>query len=366
MDFRRVPARIGRKHRHSTVRFSLRQNGYNAPVSAARPSEPMSVKYWSFAGLMLTSWCNARCACCYLCCGPDRQEAMTVDQALGIWRSLQEACPHGCRVHISGGEPFGEWPRLIELARRAQAQGLGPLEKVETNAFWAQDGDTVRDRLAALDAAGMGKLVISTDPYHQAFVPIAAVRLAARVAEEVLSPSRVQVRWRDWLAEGFDTAGMAPQAWGELVARYAARGRDRLCGRAAVGLTAGLQLKDPREFADQPCRSLLLRSRHVHIDPAGCVMPGTCAGLVLGRVGPDSIAQIWQRLSTDHATRPVLGRLASQGPVGLLPVAQAGGFVPQAGYAGKCHLCWDIRRWLVLAGRYGDELGPVALYEAPT
>ena len=40
--------------------------------------QPMPVKYWSFAGLMLTYWCNARCASCYLRCGPERGEEMTV------------------------------------------------------------------------------------------------------------------------------------------------------------------------------------------------------------------------------------------------------------------------------------------------
>ena len=324
----------------------------------------MPLKHWSFAGLMLTTWCNARCASCYLCCGPERHEAMTAEEALGLWRSLQEACPHGCRVHISGGEPFGDWPRLIELARRAQAAGLGPLEKVETNAFWAEDTGIVQERLAALDEAGLGKLVISADPYHQAFVPIARARLAAKVAGEVLGPSRVQVRWRDWLTEGFDTAGMDRPAWQALVASYAAKGRDRLCGRAAEALTGGLQLKAAGELADEPCRQALLRSRHVHVDPEGYVMPGTCAGLVLGWAGPESIAEIWQRLNADWATRPVLGTLAERGPAGLLPLAQAAGFVPQVGYAGKCHLCWDVRRWLALKGRGGDELGPLALYQA--
>ncbi len=289
-----------------------------------------------------------------------------MEQALGYWRSLQQACPQGCRVHISGGEPFGNWPRLIELVQQAKAECLGPLQKIETNAFWAEDAVLVRDRLKALDEAGMGKLVISTDPYHQAFVPIAKARLAAAVAGEVLGPNRVQVRWRDWLVEGFDTAGLEDQAWADLVSRYATGGRDRLCGRAAETLTAHLQLKPLREFADEPCNRSLLRSRHVHIDPQGYVMPGTCAGLVLGQARRESIAEIWRRLLADHADRPVLGTLARRGPVGLLPMAESAGFVPSAGYADKCHLCWDIRRWLALKakGLYADELGPMELYQA--
>jgi hypothetical protein len=49
----------------------------------------------------------------------------------------------------------------------------------------------------------------------------------------------------------------------------------------------------------------------------------------------------------------------------LLPLAESAGFVPRAGYAGKCHLCWDIRRWLALEkGLYTNELGPIELYQA--
>ncbi len=319
----------------------------------------MPVKPWSAAGLILTYWCNGRCASCYLCCGPDRSEAMTVEQALGYWRSLQQASPHGCRIHLTGGEPFGDWPMLIELARRAKAQQLGPLEKVETNAFWADDAEIVRQRVGELDAAGMRKLVISADPYHQAFVPMARVHLAATVAEEVLGADRVQVRWRDWLADGFDTdtgaANPDGASWDDLAARWAATGRDRLTGRAADRLAPYLQLKPLLAFADNSCRRALLRSKHVHIDPAGRVIPGTCAGLVLGDAD-EGVAGVWRKLQADHAARPVLGALVRGGPVALLPLAEAAGFTPADGYAGKCHLCWSIRRHLAGEGLHADEL----------
>ena len=324
----------------------------------------MPVKYWSFAGLLMTTWCNAACASCYLCCGPDRRQWMSVADALAVWAGLIAACPHGCRIHLSGGEPFGDWPRLIELCRRAHQEGLAPLQKVETNAYWATDGAIVRRRLRALDAAGMVKLVISTDPYHQQFVPIERCRLAASVGEELLGRRRVQVRWRDWLAEGCDTASLAePQRW-ELFARYARSGRDRLTGRAA-GQLAGLLPGQPVEaFAGDACREPLLRSRHVHVDPAGRVMPGTCAGIVLGTAGPSSVAEIWRQLDADHAGRPIVGTLANGGPVGLLKEAAEAGFVPRDAYVGKCHLCWDLRRWFVRSGLHLDELGPAWLYEA--
>ena len=338
--------------------------GPNAP--AGRPgrnrSEPMPVKYWSSAGLVLTYWCNARCASCYLCCGPERSDEMTVKTALRLWRQLVEASPHGCRIHITGGEPFGNWPRLLELCRGARDEGLGPLEKIETNAFWASDADTVRRRVEALAEAGMRKLAISADPYHQQYVPIERCRLAAEVAGAILGADRVQVRWRDWLSEGCDTSAMSVPDREALFARWASSGRDRLNGRSAKTLTRQAQLNPPSAFADMSCKAALLRSRHVHVDGAGRVMPGTCAGIVLGFADESGIADLWQSLECQPDRWPVVSTLARGGPVALLAQAEHAGFLPDVGYAGKCHLCWAVRRHLAGRGMFDRALGPKWMY----
>ena len=321
----------------------------------------MAVKYWSRAGLLLTTWCNAACASCYLACGPGRREDMPVESAVAWWADLAAASPHGCRVHLTGGEPFGDWERLIAVCRRARSEGLSGLELVETNAYWADDVSLVRDRLRQLDEAGMEKFKISADPYHQQFVPLERCRLAARAAEEVLGSDRVQVRWRDWLDEGFDTAGLDEAARRELFQSYARRGRERMNGRAVSRLASGLVSMEPSAFADKPCGDSLLRSRHVHLMPDGGIMPGTCAGILLGRAGCKPIAEIWRGLSQDHAERAVVGPLASSGPTALLQEAVAHGFVPGR-YASKCHLCWDVRRHLASLKLHPDELGPGWMY----
>jgi len=353
----------------------------------------MPVKYWTFAGLLLTYWCNARCASCCLCGAPSAGGDMSVEDALAIWAGLQSASIHGCRIHIGGGEPFGRWPTLIELARRARRQHLGPLEAVETNAFWASDSRTVRDRLAALDEAGMGRLTISADPYHQQFVPMERVRLAARLGREILGPDRVRVRWRDWLAEGFDTDRLTPAERRSAFAAYAQKGRDRPTGRAADELAGLLPLRPAEEYADSACKERLLRSRHVHVDGEGIIFPGTCAGIILGRTrGESSIPKIWQALTARFAdiSQVTCGRsgrreeaeeipnagagrlgldvvrtLARLGPVALMAAAERCGYRPRpGGYAGKCHLCWDVRRWLFENGHLVEQLGPQWVYRA--
>jgi hypothetical protein len=324
----------------------------------------MPVKYWSFAGLMLTYRCDAACRFCYLACGPQRTgPEMSVEQALRIWEQLIAASPHGCRVHLSGGEPTGDWERLIEICRRAHRAGLGPLEKIETNASWACNDQMVLDRLRQLDQVGMQKLGISADPYHQEYVPIERPRRLVRLACELLGTARVQVRWRDWLEAGQDIDGMDQERRRELLIAYARRGRDRLNGRAAEMLADWLPLAPVGQLAGRNCREALLRSRHVHVDGAGLVTPGTCAGLILGRAGPDrSVADLWRQVNDDYARRPVLAALVSRGPAGLAELARKDGFEVRDGYAGRCHLCWSVRRHLARRGLYADELGPAELY----
>jgi hypothetical protein len=289
---------------------------------------------------------------------------MALEDAIDWWSQLRAASPHGCRVHLTGGEPFLDWPGLLALCRAAQREGLAPLEKVETSAYWAADPAIARDRIAALADAGMRMLVISADPYHQQFVPIEYARRLASTAVEILGEHRVRVRWRDWLRDGRDTASLDVDARRELLAAYAAGGRERWNGRAAELLAPLVEPKSPSELADENCGPALLRSRHVHVDGAGRVVPGTCAGIILGRLGAGAtVASIWRGLS-EGATGPVLAALTRGGPVALAHLAGRVGFVPRPAYAGKCELCWHVRTFLSAAGGFEDELGPTRLYAA--
>ncbi len=323
----------------------------------------MPVKYWSSAGLMLTDWCNARCASCYVGCSPELTGQMTLGEVLSYWHELVDASPHGCKVHLTGGEPFGDWDFLAEVCRFARAEGLEVLDKIETNGFWATDDEIIDSRLVALDNWGMRSLTISADPYHQQYVPIERVRRLAARARSILGEDRVQVRWADWLTEGTDTDTMSDAERRACFADYLANHRERINGRAAMVLAEFCDCQPIEAFRDRRCSEGLLRSKHVHIAPGGWVTPGTCAGIYLGRIADGySVKDVWSALEANFADRPIVGILAASGPAGLAEAARMHGYLPLEGYAGKCHLCWHVRRFLFQAGRYLDELGPASVY----
>lgn len=337
-------------------------------MKSSNRAEPMVVKYFSRAGLMLTDACNAACASCYLHCKPIEAHWMSTEMAVGIWAGLVRLSPHGCRVHVTGGEPFIDYGRLIEILRAAKKEELRA-DSVETNGVWATDDAIIRERLGALNDAGMRCLAISADPFHQEFVPIERVRRLAATAKDILGPGRVRVRWEDWLRDGQDVQGMNKKQRDAVFREWIATGRDRINGRAALTLADYLPLQPAETFAGQNCREGLLRSRHVHIGPDGNIIPGVCAGLSVGKLIPpweESVSNHWYRLAEDYQKRPILGRLIEAGPTALLTLTQELGLpVPQTqkGFASKCHLCYCARTALTATGDSPEELAPREHYQ---
>jgi MoaA/NifB/PqqE/SkfB family radical SAM enzyme len=326
--------------------------------------EKLSV--WEYAGLMVTYWCNARCAFCYVYSAPDRGGDMTVERALHLWHGLDRLAGltgKKMRIHLSGGEPMGDWPRLAAIIRAARDAGLTPLEKVETNAFWATEDNLTRARLELLDGLGLEKLIISADVYHQEYVPIERVARCTRIARQVLGRSRVRVRWWDTVHQ---PAPVHPMTRAERVRTYhaaLARHNDRLTGRAAERLAGFFECFPAEHFAGQTCVSEVLGSRHVHIDPYGNVFPGVCSGIILGNAAEREVDELWRELAENWHENPVLDAVVSGGSFELMRRAQRHGYRSrQAGYANKCHLCTHVRQFLVERGGWERYLGPAECY----
>jgi hypothetical protein len=370
-----------------TIPMDLPAEKLQVPIQLPKPLKyPLRLKPWTFAGLMITYWCNAQCSFCYVYSGPQRRGGeMAPDLALHLWRGLNALLPphQPCQVHIAGGEPFQNFPRLLTIVQSAHDAGLHVLEKVETNAFWAVNDDETRLRIRALAQAGVGMLAISCDIYHQEFVPVERCARAARIAAEELGPRGVRVRWWDYLRQPQDISNLTPDARRQLYARSLLDHHERLIGRAADELADCFLGYAPEAFAQQHCYSPTLGSKHVHIDGYGHVFPGVCSGIIWGTIRPTAptpdaatattttpwpvefpdIPSLWHYAQQHWRNHPVMGRVVEHGSYALFQYAQTLGYQarPQ-GYANKCHLCHDVRRWLHGRGHWAGVLGPTEVY----
>jgi len=336
---------------------------------------------WEFAGLLLSYWCSARCAFCYVNAGPQQCDWMSVATAIGLWRDLDRlAASRGksMRIHLAGGEPFGNWPRLVAILRAARDAGLSTPEKVETNAFWASSDGLTRTRLELLASLGVQRLVVSTDVFHQEFVPFDHVRRCVEIGRQIFGCDRLRVRWWDFYHDPLDTSSLAEEQKNAAFLAALRRHAERLNGRAARLLAPLLPCRPADAFGREHCRREILCSRHVHIDPAGHVFPGTCAGLALGRVRTaeestasavpsfPSVMHLWEHWTDYRNANTVIGALLVGGSHELMRLAIGLGYRPRPqGYADKCHLCADIRQWAFESGLWPDCVAPAACYRSP-
>ncbi|MBI5864988.1 MAG: radical SAM protein [Planctomycetes bacterium] len=338
--------------------------------SASRPAPPSlpadQLAVWEFAGLMITYWCNARCAFCYVYSAPDRGGAMSAADAVQMWRGLDELAASAgktMRIHLAGGEPFGDWVQLLSIVRAARDAGLTRLEKVETNAFWATSDGLTRARLEQLNALGIDLLLISADVFHQEFVPMERVVRCVEIARAVLGPSRVRVRWWDFYNQPVDVRKSDDDAKRRAYAVALARHRERLTGRASDRLAEFYERFPAEHFRDANCVREVLHGRHVHIDPYGNVFPGVCSGIIIGNALRTPIPQLWKELAERWREHPIIGRVVSGGSFELYQAAAALGFAPRPeGYSGKCQLCQDVRQFLLEHGGWEQWVGPPDAY----
>jgi organic radical activating enzyme len=365
----------------------LTDNLYNLSLSRTDPR----FKLWRSAGLLLTYKCNAACEFCYYNCSPKQNGLMPVDMAINAWQSLKELAGNSAKIHITGGEPFLYWDRLVEILQEAKRQNLGPVDMIETNGFWAADPATARrlrtscghsgtyaetsekiavERLKLLDDLGMRRLKISCDPFHQEYVDIGPVKRLADIAGELLGAKRVLVRWEKYLDSPIKMKNINAA---ERNKRYVETLKDYPCrftGRAAVKL-AGLVAKETIEqIAQSNCKEAFLGAKGVHIDPYGNVFSGTCSGIIIGNVAQTPLAEIWQKWQPSNDK--VIETLFHFGPAKLLDEAVKLGYKPVERYAekparqwaGKCHLCANVRQFFFDKGLYKSTIGPAECYES--
>jgi hypothetical protein len=83
-----------------------------------------------------------------------------------------------------------------------------------------------------------------------------------------------------------------------------------------------------------------------------------CPGLSLGQVGKQSLAALIDTYNNNGS--PLWQALRQDGVTGLLEIARMKGFKKRSDYAGRCHLCYEVRKFL--RPHYPQYLAPGSCY----
>jgi hypothetical protein len=328
-------------------------------------------------GLILSYKCSAECKHCIYGCSPkwsadwiSKGDLEKILEQLanrimpGPYGPKTTSLSHG--LHFTGGEPFMNFDLLckaVEIAARLSIPSLF----VETNCFWAVNDKVTKERLKLLKSKGLHGIMISVNPFYLEYVPFERTERAIRIALDIFRRNTMVYqldyykRFMQWgLKKRIPFQDYLKHERKENLLRNV---EFFMMGRAPYVLKDELRKYYPSfpasSYFYEPCITPLLRTWHNHFDNYGNYVPGFCGGITLG-----DCRNLDKRLDEgiEIDDYPVLGFLANDDLRGLFDYALLQGYrETEKGYFSKCHLCTDLRKFLVKKNDF-KELQPKEFY----
>jgi len=314
-------------------------------------------------GLITNYYCTSRCGHCLYGCSP-RWEKEYIDKETAA-KSMAKIKALGCRsIHVGGGEPFLDPEGLKVVLETAFEAGMG-IDYIETNSSWFTNKASACRSLEVLKKRGLNTLLISISPFHNEHIPFYRVKGVIEACKEA------GINIFPWIYEFYNEIDafddQSTHQMSEYEERYGSDYLKRLPSRYWIHL-GGRALKtfatvykttyykDVLSSHNSGCSELLDVS-HFHFDLFGNYIPGLCSGLAI------ESEDLGHPLSSEKY--PILNILFQEGINGFFKYAASTyDFAPADEYLSKCHLCFDIRQYLVLEKRIEThELQPRGFYE---
>lgn len=291
----------------------------------------------SFNSLVLipSNHCNITCRHCAPECGPVRKQPWDVPLLKQCITDAGRIASLGKTVHLAGGEPFLYFPQMLDVARHARQSGFTC--SVVTNGFWAVNADRASRMISSLAEAGLNRVELSTDVFHQEHIPVETVRRAIRV----LKSAGVCVVLRVVTSQKHPVD--------ETLRQFRAEDLDRveIAGSPVVPVGRARETVPREEWYLSPCGSegACYTLLNLTVRPDGSVFP-CCAGsetnpaLSLGNLYQSSLDAVVQAAEWNV----VVKKLVQQGPAAFFPILKEAGLGhkirPQ--YTNICHLCTEL------------------------
>ncbi len=314
-------------------------------------------------GLITNYYCTSRCKHCLYACSPAwRRRYIDNETTRKNLLKIKELNCHS--IHVGGGEPFLNIRGLEKVIEIANQLGIN-IEYVETNSFWYREMSHACEILISLKEKGLSTLLVSISPFHNEYIPLRKVKGVI----EACKNTGIQVF--PWISEFFSEIEVLGDDTIHKLSEYEKKyGQGYLksipsrywihFGGRAVKTFSRILGTRPLDIILQEegkgCTELLQVS-HFHVDLFGNYIPGLCAGLAIHR---DDLG-----LPVSEEKYPFLRVLFDRGIPGLYEVAtKQYSFTPSPEYMCKCHLCLDIRQYLVTKrGIRSPDLEPRQFYE---
>ena len=304
--------------------------------------------------LMLTYKCFIACPHCIFEAGPARTEEVRLSD-VSSWLTQAAAYRDGHikGLALTGGEPFAS----LDLLEKISTWGakLGFVQSVVTNAYWAS---TYSKAMATLKRFRFIQLIaLSTDEYHQKFIPIENIENAIRAANELGRIHSVSV-----CTDNYDNP--AYKATMDRLTQITELENIRTSITFPVGRAERRAGSYDFNMSSEPSVSVCSMASSPVVFPdghvTGCIGPvaaklTTNHPLAWGSLRENTLAEILDRAESD----PIFHALRIWGPHKLVEMLKADGkssWLPEQYMSGSvCDICYKLFRDERILG-YLDDL----------
>ena len=326
-------------------------------------------------GLILSYKCNGECKHCMYFGSPKWNDKWIDEDYMIIYLTelskFIKKSPYGQDrvslnngLHFTGGEPFLNYGLLLKGVKIANELNI-PSLFVETNCYWCKNDEITRRKLLDLKKEGLRGILISVNPFILEFVPFERTLRAIKISQEIFGNNTMiyQLYYFYQFIELNIKETLPIENYLRLVSIEDLKRKVELIkmGRAAYKLQ-NLYKKYPIEvFLNENCKAELVRNWHCHFDNYGNYVCGYCGGISWGKVANlDSLCN--EGIILDQY--PILNALISGSLKDLYNSAldKCDYSALPEGYISKCHLCFDIRKELVIKTNEYNELRPKEFY----
>lgn len=300
-------------------------------------------------GLLVTYHCQATCAHCIIRAGPDRHEEVSLEDARRWIRDISAYRDrYVCVLSLTGGEPFSSLKLLRSVMELASEAGLHV--SVVTNGYWAGSREAAKRVLQSLPKICF--LSVSTDAYHQEYVPFDRVQNAIWATKECGIPYYVTI-----VTDNRDDPGYQ---WVRSELLKSTPQEDIRTGVVfPVGRAAQMKGELNFELTDEPPKEACQAASSPCIFPDGRVYG--CIGpllelrhahpLYLGNAHDQPLSEIFDGAETNV----ILHALRLWGPYRLIALMREAGLgdrLPAAYVAGStCNACYGLMSDVVVRDR---------------
>lgn len=312
-------------------------------------------------GLIISYKCNSGCIHCLYNCGNEWNEWIDVKDAERYLKLLKSTGTFRS-LHITGGEPFMNFNLLCEIARICKKTGIPTF--VETNCFWAVDDEKTERKLKEIKKSGIESILISCSPFYLEKIPFENFKRCLRISEDVFGKENVMVYTRegcDWI-ESIGIKGkisfhdfikkVPHERFIKFLKNYIVPK-----GKCLYTLENFFYKYPAEKFLKQNCIADFLNPYHIHVDLYGNYITSFCGGISIGKI---------EEVLRDGIDfdRKIILKMLSRNIGEFLQWAEKLGYKRKDGYINKCHICLDIRRYLVVEKNMEfEELQPAGFYK---